>query len=223
MRETETGPLDTPERRAALEARLGEVTTTIGDETVRKYYRQDFGARLRSLLAPAGARPRSAAGRTAMGRRAQLERRPQLERSQAARARRLRAPAAAAGARQRRALCGREPAARGQPGASRPPRRHAAPRGADPAGRAQPSLAAARPPGGHFRASSSATPSREAQARADRHRRAWERPGGDHDGAAMRAELIRRGLRRPDRPGREGDHHRLGLGRAAGGRARRTC
>ena len=60
-RETETNPLDTPERRAALEARLGEVTMTIGDDTVRKYYRQDFSARLRNLLAPAGP-PRSAPG-----------------------------------------------------------------------------------------------------------------------------------------------------------------
>jgi DNA primase len=54
MRETENSPLDTPERRAALEARLGEVTGAIGDDTVRKYYRQDFGVRLRNLLVPAG-------------------------------------------------------------------------------------------------------------------------------------------------------------------------
>src|SRR6185503_20464105 len=33
-RETESNPIDTPERRAALEARLGEVTMTIGDDTV---------------------------------------------------------------------------------------------------------------------------------------------------------------------------------------------
>jgi DNA primase len=52
-RETEAGPLSTPERRAALEARLSEVTDTIADETVRRYYRQDFAARLRSLFAPA--------------------------------------------------------------------------------------------------------------------------------------------------------------------------
>ncbi len=51
-RETETGAFTTPERRAALEARLGEVTATIGDETVRRYYRQDFSARLRQLFAP---------------------------------------------------------------------------------------------------------------------------------------------------------------------------
>ncbi len=56
MRETESNPCDTPERRAALEARLGEVTATISDETVRKYYRQDFGVRLRNLLAPAPSR-----------------------------------------------------------------------------------------------------------------------------------------------------------------------
>src|SRR5216684_2419849 len=38
MRETEAGSLDTPERRAAFEARIGEVTAAIGDDTVRKYY-----------------------------------------------------------------------------------------------------------------------------------------------------------------------------------------
>jgi len=51
MRETEAGGLDTPERRAAFEARLGEVTGVIGDETVRKYYRREFGDRLRQLFA----------------------------------------------------------------------------------------------------------------------------------------------------------------------------
>jgi DNA primase len=59
-REIEASPLDTPERRAALEARLGEVTATIGDEMVRKHYRQDYGGRLRSLLSPAGAPSRGA-------------------------------------------------------------------------------------------------------------------------------------------------------------------
>src|SRR5579872_3173014 len=51
-RESEAGPFDTPERRAALEARLSAVTATIEDEAVRRYYRQDFGARLRQLFAP---------------------------------------------------------------------------------------------------------------------------------------------------------------------------
>jgi DNA primase len=50
MRETEAGGLDTPERRAAFEARLGEVIAAVGDDTVRKYYRQEFGERLRRLF-----------------------------------------------------------------------------------------------------------------------------------------------------------------------------
>jgi DNA primase len=53
MRETATGRFDTPERRAGLEARINAVTLAIGDESVRKYYRQDLEARLRSLFAPA--------------------------------------------------------------------------------------------------------------------------------------------------------------------------
>ncbi len=52
-RETEGHTFDTPERRAALEARINEVTTAIGDEAVRKYYRQDFNDRLRQFFAPA--------------------------------------------------------------------------------------------------------------------------------------------------------------------------
>jgi DNA primase len=51
-RETESGAFDTPERRAALEARTAAVTSSISDDSVRKYYRQDFEARLRKLLAP---------------------------------------------------------------------------------------------------------------------------------------------------------------------------
>jgi DNA primase len=57
-REAEAGPFDTPERRAALEARLGDVTAAIGDDTVRRYYRQEFAARLRQLFAPADVAPR---------------------------------------------------------------------------------------------------------------------------------------------------------------------
>jgi DNA primase len=54
-RETEGHSFDTPERRAALEARVNEVTTAIGDEAVRRYYRQDFSARLSQFFAPAQA------------------------------------------------------------------------------------------------------------------------------------------------------------------------
>src|SRR5262249_34035585 len=54
MREREAGALDTPERRAAFEARLGEVTAAIADETVRKYYRREFGDRLQKGFASGG-------------------------------------------------------------------------------------------------------------------------------------------------------------------------
>ena len=50
MREAEAGSLDTPERRAAFEARLGQVIASIGDDSVRKYYGREFGERLRRLL-----------------------------------------------------------------------------------------------------------------------------------------------------------------------------
>src|SRR5487761_2097996 len=52
-RETEGHQFDTPERRAALEARINEVTAAIADDSVRKYYRQDFSARLAQFFAPA--------------------------------------------------------------------------------------------------------------------------------------------------------------------------
>ncbi len=58
-RESEAGPFDTPERRAALEARINEVTATIADEVVRRYYRQDFSGRLRQMFAPVEVRRRT--------------------------------------------------------------------------------------------------------------------------------------------------------------------
>jgi len=58
-RETEAGGFATPERRAALEARIGEITAAIADETVRKYYRRDFGDRLRQLFFAPDERPRT--------------------------------------------------------------------------------------------------------------------------------------------------------------------
>jgi DNA primase len=61
-RETEGHQFDTPERRAALEARLNEVTAAIGDDSVRKYYRQDFNARLSAFFAPAQGPRREARG-----------------------------------------------------------------------------------------------------------------------------------------------------------------
>ncbi len=52
-RETEGHSFATPERRAALEARVNEVTSGIADHSVRKYYRQDFNARLAQFFVPA--------------------------------------------------------------------------------------------------------------------------------------------------------------------------
>ena len=67
-REIETARFDTPERRAGLEARLSEVIAAIGDEAVRKYYRQEFGSRLRELLTPVEPRrPADRAGRFGRG------------------------------------------------------------------------------------------------------------------------------------------------------------
>ncbi len=54
MRETEGGSFATPERRAALEARINELANGIRDEVVRRYYRQDWAERLRNAFAPAG-------------------------------------------------------------------------------------------------------------------------------------------------------------------------
>jgi len=51
-REIEGGSFATPERRAALEARINELTNGIRDEVVRRYYRQDFSERLRNAFAP---------------------------------------------------------------------------------------------------------------------------------------------------------------------------
>ena len=41
-REVEGGSFATPERRAALEARINELSRGIRDEVVRRYYRQDL-------------------------------------------------------------------------------------------------------------------------------------------------------------------------------------
>ena len=51
-REVEGGNFATPERRAALEARIGELSNGIRDEVVRRYYRQDFSERLQRTFAP---------------------------------------------------------------------------------------------------------------------------------------------------------------------------
>jgi DNA primase len=52
LREVEKARLDTPEQRAALEKRIGELLQQIKDETVRRYYRDDFRSRLSRLFSP---------------------------------------------------------------------------------------------------------------------------------------------------------------------------
>ncbi len=65
MRETESTSFDTPERRAALEARMTDILAAIGNETVRRYYRQDVDARIRALFAPVRAQAPFTRGRNA--------------------------------------------------------------------------------------------------------------------------------------------------------------
>ena len=55
-REIEGGSFTTPERRAALERRINELTNGIRDEVIRRYYRQDLLERLRRAFAPEGGR-----------------------------------------------------------------------------------------------------------------------------------------------------------------------
>ncbi len=55
-REIQGGSFATPERRAALEKRIGEIANGIRDEVVRRYYRQDLGERLQRAFAPEVAR-----------------------------------------------------------------------------------------------------------------------------------------------------------------------
>jgi len=55
-REIEGGSFATPERRAALEARINELGNSVRDEVVRRYYRQDLIERLQRTFAPEPAR-----------------------------------------------------------------------------------------------------------------------------------------------------------------------
>jgi DNA primase len=50
VRETESGVFDTPERRAALESRLREITRAIGEESVRRHYGQAFAERVAAFF-----------------------------------------------------------------------------------------------------------------------------------------------------------------------------
>ena len=155
-RESEQGPFDTPERRAALEARIGDVTGAIADESVRRYYRQDFSERLRQMFAPVNISTR----RQNFG----ANRFDDKNRRGGAPPRAL-SPKAAFG---RGNLRGGQRATYGKPAASRPSRRDPAPRGADPASRPQSPVAVARPHGGTRRGRVPPCRHAKAQKRADR-------------------------------------------------------
>src|SRR6202042_1384576 len=66
-REIEGGNFATPERRAALEKRIGEISNGIGDEVVRRYYRQDLAERLGRMFAPEVSRGSPSGGRYSVG------------------------------------------------------------------------------------------------------------------------------------------------------------
>ena len=79
-RETEHGVYDTPERRAALEARLREVARAIGDESVRRHYLQAFEERIAAFF-PKPERPQRGPWRGGSERRPGRggpDRRPQM-------------------------------------------------------------------------------------------------------------------------------------------------
>src|SRR5262249_9585283 len=67
-RETSAGSFDTPERRAALEARLRELARGINDESVRRHYSQAFSERIAAFF-PAPERRTNGNWRGANGRR----------------------------------------------------------------------------------------------------------------------------------------------------------
>jgi DNA primase len=57
VRETESGVFDTPERRAALEAKLREIARSIADESVRRHYIQAFAERVLAFFPAPERRP----------------------------------------------------------------------------------------------------------------------------------------------------------------------
>ena len=151
-REVEGGSYATPERRAALEARINELSSGIRDEVVRRYYRQDLAGRLQRAFAPDGARGNYGRGGNfggESGRR--FAPRTSFTPGAAGRFRTPRRPPASVGGQpdhQPRPLSGGQSAAWPEPDHARPAQRIVPPRGADPAILDQPPLAAARPSGG---------------------------------------------------------------------------
>jgi DNA primase len=77
LRETEAGGFETPERRAALESRIMAVTAAVGDEAVKRHYRQALSDRLRRLFSRSDRVPASrASGKSVLGRGPNRDRHP---------------------------------------------------------------------------------------------------------------------------------------------------
>ena len=169
-REIEGGSFATPERRAGLEARIGELANSVRDEVVRRYYKQDLLERLQRTFAPEPQRrfagkgnfresPRFPQRFPSPANRFSTGGRPGFTPGQTI----PRGPYQAASAQ-----LANSPILRGQRSALLPPR------GADPAMPDRPPLAAARPPRGGGRAGTG--PSRGPQAARRDHRGLRQRP-----------------------------------------------
>jgi DNA primase len=75
-REIAAGDFPTPERRAALEARINEISTVIRDDVVKKYYRQDLADRLYRQF---GGGAKGGGGYRSGGQQGQFQRAPQRQ------------------------------------------------------------------------------------------------------------------------------------------------
>ena len=212
-RETEATTLDTPERRAGLKHRLGDLAKQIGDETLRRYYQQELYGRLDALTGgnrrggPAGGGAWAARGGEGRGGRPASPfapaGRPRFGTPAPLRGYRGTAPAQLSSGAARGPRCGRS--------------RLQAARGRDPHHRDEPSRAA--------------RPSRRRLERARLRGAGTGGPAGPHGGAPLRARArprdVQGGARRARRgrsqaarpgPGRTGAPVVDGVGGGPGGR-----
>ena len=62
VREAESGTFDTPERKAALEARFSDLIRSIADQNVRRHYEQAFRDKMQAFFSPNGVGGQSGGG-----------------------------------------------------------------------------------------------------------------------------------------------------------------
>ena len=118
-REIEGGTYATPERRAALEARIGELSNGIRDEVVRRYYRQDLAQRLQRTFAPEAGRGSYGRGNFRVAARAISAANQAGGLPRAARSRRVRRANSNRAAAARRPRLGARPSTAALPGGQR--------------------------------------------------------------------------------------------------------